>query len=198
MGKASLLSRYERRRMTDQLHRTQDVRQYRRLLALLEYDRGEPIAEIARRLNVSRKSIHSWLAWFREQRCVSALYDAPRCGRPAKADETFDVVLRSLLMLSPERCGYRAMHWTVRLLRDQLGKNLGQDYSEDTIRRNLHRLGYVWKRPRYVLAPAPQREKKTPNLPHPVWFAREERGIGRRRNRFAAVSPLAGNVVATR
>src|SRR4051794_11707313 len=29
------------------------------------------------------------------------------------------------------------------------------------MRRCLHRLGYAWKRPRYVLAPDPQREKKS-------------------------------------
>ena len=178
MGEARLLSQRERRQITEQLRRTHDVRWYRRLLAILEYDRGEPIADIARRLCVSRKSIHAWLARFREQRCVAALCDVPRPGRPARTDETFDVVLRTLLILSPESCGYRAMHWTVRLLRDQLRKNLEQDYSDDTIRRSLHRLGYVWKRPRYVLAPDPEREKKTPNSPHPVWFARGQRRAG--------------------
>lgn len=178
MGEARLLSELERRQITEQLHRTHDVRWYRRLLAILEYDRGEPIAGIARRLSVSRKSIHEWLARFREQRCATALCDAPHSGRPARTDETFDVVLRSLLVVSPERCGYRAMHWTVRLLRDQLRKNLGQDYSDDTIRRSLHRLGYVWKRPRYVLAPDPEQEKKTTNSPRPVWFASTQRDIG--------------------
>jgi arsenic resistance protein ArsH len=39
---------------------------------------------------------------------VAALRDAPRSGRPAKADEAFDAVLRSLLILSPERCGFGA------------------------------------------------------------------------------------------
>jgi len=33
-------------------------------------------------------------------------------------------------------------------------------YSSDTIRRRLHELDYVWKRPRYVLALDPEREKK--------------------------------------
>ena len=171
MGKARLLSGLERRQVREQLRRTHDVRWYRRLLALLAYDRGEPISSIARRLDVSRKSVHGWLARFREQRCTKALCDAPRSGRPTKADVTFDAVLQSLLILSPERCGYRAQHWTVRLLRDQLRKDLKQDYSDDTIRRSLHRLGYVWKRPRYVLAPDPEQEKKTPNLPCRVWFA---------------------------
>jgi hypothetical protein len=32
----------------------------------------------------------------------------------------FGTVLRTLLMLSPERFGYHATHWTVPLLQDQL------------------------------------------------------------------------------
>lgn len=178
MSEARLLSGRERRQVREQLRRTHDVRWYRRLLAILEYDRGEPVSSIAQRLGVSRKSVHGWLARFRKQRYANALCDAPRTGRPAKTDETFDAVLRSLLMLSPERCGYRAQHWTVRLLRDQLRKDLDQEYSDDTVRRSLHRLGYVWKRPRYVLAPDPEQEKKTPNSARRVWFARAQRGTG--------------------
>jgi hypothetical protein len=32
--------------------------------------------------------------------------------------------------------------------------------SDTALREQLHRLGYVWKRPRYVLLPDPEREKK--------------------------------------
>jgi transposase len=81
---------------------------------------------------------------------VTTLCDAPRPERPAWPNETFDVVLRSLLILPPEWCGYRVMYWTVRLLCGQLRKNHEQDYSDDIIRRSLHRLRYVWKRPRYM------------------------------------------------
>jgi transposase len=63
------------------------------------------------------------------------------------------------MMIPPERCGYHATHWTVPLLQDQVRLNLGIQCSQVTIWRCLHRLGYVWKRPRYVLVPDPQREK---------------------------------------
>jgi hypothetical protein len=33
--------------------------------------------------------------------------------------------------------------------------------SDETIRRELQRLGYVWKRGRYELEPDPEEEKKT-------------------------------------
>jgi len=176
----AMLTRRERRMMREKLRDVRDARLYKRLQAILAYDRGVPIVEIARLLNVSRQSVYNWIERFREQKRVEDLCDVPHPGRPASADEVFDVMLKTLLILSPQRFGYHAMHWTVRLLRDQLRKNLGQDFSDDTVRRGLHRLDYVWKRPRYVLMPDPEREKKTPNSPRPVWIAKAQRSAGSR------------------
>jgi transposase len=47
------------------------------------------------------------------------------------------------------------------LLQEELEQGTGIAFSEDAIRDELHRLGYVWKRPRYVLDPDPEVEKKT-------------------------------------
>lgn len=194
----AMLTRRERRLMREKLRHARDARLCKRLQAILAYDRGVPIGDIAELLNVSRQSVHNWIVRFREQKSVEGLCDAPHPGRPARAGEAFDVVLGVLLMLSPQRFGYHAMHWTVRLLRDQLRNNLGQDFSDDTVRRGLHRLDYVWKRPRYVLMPDPKQEKKTPNSAHPLWIASAQRGVGGGRERFAAVSAVARDVVQAR
>jgi transposase len=170
MSKAKLTTR-ERRQLRTKLRQVRDARLYRRVLAMLEYDRGEPVSAVAELLGVSRQSVYAWIARFQERGGAAGLSTVPRSGRPPRTGETFDVLLTTLLMLSPERFGYHATHWTIRLLRDQLRQNTDEEYSDDTIRRGLHRLGYVWKRPRYVLAPDPEREKKTPNSPRPVWFA---------------------------
>lgn len=170
MSKVTLTAK-ERREIRAKLRKTRDARLYRRLLAVLESDRGTSVSEIAELLGVSSQSVYNWIARFRERGDASELSDAPRSGRPARAGEMVDVLLRTLLMLSPERLGYHVTHWTVPLLQDQLRQNTEERYSPDTIRRSLHRLGYVWKRPRYVLAPDPEREKKTPNSPRRVWFA---------------------------
>jgi transposase len=82
-------------------------------------------------------------------------------------------------MLPPERFGYHANCWTIPLLQDQLRKNLDEEYSASTVRRGLQRLGYVWKRPRYVLMADPEREKKTPNSAHSLWEnAKAQRSAG--------------------
>jgi transposase len=152
MSKAKLTTR-ERRQLRTRLRQARDVHLYRRTLAMLEYDRGEPVSAVAQLLGVSRQSVYNWIARFQQRDGAAGLSDAHRSGRPVRAGETFDVLLRTLLILSPQRFGYHATHWTIRLLRDQLWQNTAEDYSDDTIRRGLHRLGYGWKRPRCVLEP---------------------------------------------
>ncbi len=169
---ARRLSGARLKQMQTMLRETDDARLCRRLLAILEYDRGMSVNDVAELLGVSRQSVYNWIARAREGDSGDELRDAPRSGRPTKAGEVFDALLRTLLILPPERFGYRATHWTVPLLREQLEKNTGEQYSADTVRCGLHRLGYAWKRPRYVLMPDPEREKKTRNSPPPIWLAK--------------------------
>lgn len=156
------LGEAEQRRLLETLHRARDAREYQRTLAVLECGRGKSKSAVARSLNVTRQSVHNWISRYRRSKQPTALCDAPRSGRPRKADEVVETLVQALMMLSPQRCGYAATHWTIPLLRDQVRKNLDRQCGAMTMRRCLHRLGYVWKRPRYVLAPDPQREKKKP------------------------------------
>src|SRR3712207_299400 len=60
----------------------------------------------------------------------------------------------------PQKRGYHSSGWTVPLLKSELAKG---DYvvSERTVRRTLKRLGFRWKRPKYVLGrPDPDYEHK--------------------------------------
>lgn len=166
------LSKAEHRQLSETLHQTHDVRVYKRTLAVLECGRGKGVTEVARALQVTRQSVHNWVSRYRGQSDPAALSDAPKSGRPRKADETAETLLQALMMIPPERCGYHATNWTVPLLREQVCQNLEMQCSHASIRRCLHRLGYVWKRPRYVLAPDPQREKKASNLARTAQIAK--------------------------
>jgi transposase len=64
------LSKRERREIREILRQVRDARHYRRLIAIQEHDAGTPIVDIARRLDVSRQSIHSWVARYDRQRRV--------------------------------------------------------------------------------------------------------------------------------
>lgn len=154
------LSAIQRRQLQKQLKRCQDVRVYRRTLAVLEYDRGRSITDISRSLHVSRPSVYRWIERYTDSSDPESLKDHERSGRPCSWTKECSDWLQSFLNRSPAALGYFAANWTIPLLRDPLEMCTGKKFSDDTIRRALQRLDYVWKRPRYMLAPDPEREKK--------------------------------------
>jgi transposase len=169
----------QRRRLRGLLHETSDLNTYRRCLALLEVDSGRPVADVARSLGVTRQSVHNWIARFAEAGRAEALADRYGGGRPATLDDEGVEALAALLGHSPQHFGGPAANWTVPLLREHMRRAIGADVSEPTVRRQLRRLGYVWKRPRYVLDPDPEREKKTPDRPQAAVPAGHDRCPGR-------------------
>jgi transposase len=169
----------QRRRLRGLLHETSDLGTYRRCLALLEVDSGRPVADVARALGVTRQSVHNWIARLGEAGRADDLVDRYRGGRPSALGEDDVESLVALLGRSPQHLGSPAANWTVPLLREFLRRATGADVSEPTVRRQLRRLGYVWKRPRYVLDPDPEREKKTPDRPQAAGPAAHDRHLGR-------------------
>jgi transposase len=172
------LTPWQRRRLSQQLKATSDARTYRRTLALLELDRGRSAADIAAMLGVTRQSVHNWAADFACEPDPTVLRDAPRSGRPPFLDEGPEGVLPSLMDRSPGDFGYPHADWTVPLLQQELERGLGLRPADETVRRWLRRLGYVWKRPRYVLDPDPEREKKTADPASDPGLAATERRPG--------------------
>jgi transposase len=154
------LTSWQRRRLRRQLAETRDARLYRRTLAVLEFDHGRSAADIARMLGVTRKCIYDRVGAYREGRDPASLEDEAGRGRHPLLDEDQEHLLEALLAASPQDLGYPHASWTVPLLREVLEIATEQRVSDDTLRRALHRLDYVWKRPRYDLEPDPEREKK--------------------------------------
>jgi transposase len=192
------LAASQQRRLRTQLDQTEDARVYRRTLAILEAARGIPLAQIARTLGVSRRIVYYWLQAFVQRYDPADLCREDRAGRPTLWTEEARALLQQLLADAPAAWGYAAAAWTVPLLQEQLRHATGQSFSDDTIRRELHRLGYVWKRPRYRLQPDPELDQKTANLPANPATATTQRGACRGRNRPVAVSAVAGELVLAR
>jgi hypothetical protein len=67
------LTARERRKLAQALVQCQEARHYRRLLALQELDRGQPVAAVAKSLEVSRQSVHTWIQTYRRTRSFEAL-----------------------------------------------------------------------------------------------------------------------------
>jgi transposase len=193
------LTFWQKRRLEEQLRETHDARIYRRTLAILEVASGEAVASVARRLRVTPRSIYHWVAAYSRDPSPAALVDADRCGRPALLSELDRDRLRRLLADSPQAFGYPNAVWTVPLLRQHLQRSTGFSPSEDTIRRELQRLDYTWKRPRYRLDPDPEaRGKKEADSAANPSVAAAQRGAGRGRDRPAAVPAAAVVLVACR
>lgn len=159
------LKSHQRRQLQQTLHDTQNVHLYRRVLAIVESDRGKSVASVAHMLGVSRQSIYNWLDAYNKDQTTQALVDAYRSGRPRLWSDETEALIKALLSCSPERFGYFSNNWTVPLLREQLHQGTDQFLSDETLRRVLRHLGYVWKRSRYVLAADPEGEKKKKNNP---------------------------------
>jgi transposase len=156
------LNSRQRQQLRAQARTAKDARRVRRAIALLELDQGRPVAQIAATLGVTRQTLYNWRARFEAEGKPSALEDRAGRGRPTVWSEPVRRFLEWSMTQPPEALGYASVDWTTALLRQHLAKWMGVDVSDTTLREELHRLGYVWKRPRYVLQPDPDREKKTP------------------------------------
>ena len=192
------LTSWQRQRLRRQLTQTRDARLFRRALAVLEFDHGRPAADIARMLSVTRQCVYHWLALYTADPGPAALEDRPGRGRPPLLDEDDEHLLDVLLYGSPQDFGLAPVNWTVPLLAAALELATGRRASEDTVRRALRRLGYVWKRPRYDLDPDPEREKKTPHPPAGRGLATAQCRAGPGRDRPAAVPAAARRLVEAR
>jgi transposase len=130
----------------------QDAKQLKRAQGLLAVADGERPTAIARRLGVTRATVYEWVKRWRERTEPPAerLRDQPRAGRPPVVREALHARLPALLDTKPTAEGYRQAEWTTGLLQRHLARQ--QIVASDgSLRQALHRLGYRWKRPRYVL-----------------------------------------------
>ena len=135
------------------------VRRWRRYRAVLLLAEGQPPAAVAHALRCSRASVYAWTAKWRAAG-VAGLREGDHGGGRVKLGPAGEAALEELLASAPQAHGHQATGWTVPLLRTELAQT-GYRVGERTIRRALKRLGYRWKRPRYILGrPDPDYDAK--------------------------------------
>jgi transposase len=116
---------------------------------------------VAAALGCARSSVYAWARAWREMG-LSGLREGSRPGRKRSLEvRGAELLLEELLEEgNPQSRGYRSSGWTVPMLKSELAKS-GYVVSERTVRRTLKRLGFRWKRPKYVLGrPDPDHESK--------------------------------------
>lgn len=125
------------------------VRRWKRFRAVLLRGEGMTVAAVAHSLQCSHASVYAWTAAWRQEGPAGLREGDHGGGRP-KLGTAGEARVVDLLHQDPQARGHRATGWTVPLLRGELAQ-AGVAVGTRTIRRALHRLGYRWKRPRYIL-----------------------------------------------
>ncbi len=124
-----------------------------RALAIIWFDEGKTEAQIADLLFISVRNVRRWIRRYREKG-ILGLHDGERTGRPRKANENVERTVEDLMKQKPEEVGYKSGFWISGLLCLHLFTILGFLLSDNTVRRVLHRLGYVFRRPKLWSGPS--------------------------------------------
>jgi transposase len=110
--------------------------------------RGFTVQDIMAVFEVVDETLYKWLDRF-EAEGPGGLLDRERSGRPPEIDGDALEELERLVETSPLDEGYEFTTWTTPLLRSHLKERMGIEVSDDTVRRTLDRLEFVWRRPRW-------------------------------------------------
>ena len=111
---------------------------------------GQDLAAIARWSGRSRRTIGHWLGRFVEGG-VAALADAPRSGRPPRADAAYQQALEQAMATSPRPLGLGYDHWTSARLSAYLAQQTGVLIAPSWLRSLLKQQHFVPGRPQHTL-----------------------------------------------
>jgi transposase len=135
------------------------VRQWRRYRAIQLLAEDQTPQEVADVLGCSLASVYNWAAVWQQHGPIG-LREPKHAGRTRTLDAAALRLLEDWLETAPQTLGEQTTGWTVPLLHTRLTQ-AGYLISQRTLRRALHRLGWRWKRPKYVLGrPDPAYEEK--------------------------------------
>ena len=156
------MSTEERAAIQEAARTARHTRPWRRYQALVLVAEGRSPREVATVLGVARSSVYNWLAAWRRAGAVG-LAEGPHPGMARRFDAAGERWLDLLLASDPQSHGYHVPGWTVPLV-CRAAVQAGYAVSAQTVRRAIRRLGWRWKRPKYVLGrPDPAyAEKKRP------------------------------------
>lgn len=108
---------------------------------------GQGTREIAAMFLVSSMTIRNWFSRF-QAGGVDSLGNRAKPGRPSKITPPYWEALEQTLDTDPQSLGYLFTVWTRKRLRDHLHQATGIYVSEEQLRVQMERHGYVYRRPK--------------------------------------------------
>ncbi len=111
---------------------------------------GQDLDEIARWSGRTPETVRHWLRRFRVGG-IAALADAPRRGRPPKADAAYLAALEQAVETAPRTLGLPFDVWTSRRLSVYLVEQTGVRIAPGWLRVLLHQQRFACGRPKHTL-----------------------------------------------
>lgn len=146
-----ILTLSERATIQSLLHQPELTPRLRERLEMVKAaDLGWDLAQIAGWSGRSVDTVRHWLDRFVDGG-IPALRDAPRPGRPAKADAAYLTALEQAADTSPRQLGLPFDVWTSTRLSAYLAQTTGVRIAPGWVRVLLHRQRFSCSRPKHTL-----------------------------------------------
>lgn len=123
---------------------------FRNCLIILKSDSRETIASIAEDLGCGTDTVVRVRRLYRKGG-VAALHPIKPPGRPGRATAQFLAQMKQAVQTNPLTLGYGFSTWSVVRLAEHLAKSTGIRFSDDQLRRLLHREGFSVQRPKHTM-----------------------------------------------
>ena len=149
-----------------------------RLLACLGRKRGHSIRRIAEDLKTPYSTIRDWLLRMRDRGLEGRLDRKPK-GRTGKIPLRILHGARDWLKKSPKLCGFETGSWQMDMAIETIRRKYGVAVKARTLRRWLHRIGFSWRKDRYVPHRSASREEQDGFKKRVGERAAERRAAGR-------------------
>ena len=120
-----------------------------RLLACPGRKKGHSIRRIARDLKTAYSTIRDWLLRMRDRGLKGGFNARPK-GRRAKLPLQIIRTVRRRLKRNPKKRGFGTGSWQMDMVTEMIRKELGATVRARTLRRWLRRIGFSWRKDRYV------------------------------------------------
>jgi len=129
---------------------TNNKKEYRRLLAILQKAEGRTFEDIANEHGVSTRSVQRWIAAYIQSGIDGVKMKKPGGSKSGITDEDKEIIL-SALFNDPHLFGYLRNTWSLRSLAKCLTNELGIPISFKHLQRITKDLGIRCKRPKLEL-----------------------------------------------
>ena len=126
-----------------------DLRQVRRISALLGMAKGETVSQVAETFSICRQTLYNWLKAFMLDGADSLVYHWWR-GRKPRLTKKQKRRLVELIKGGPLEAGYPTACWTSLLIQQLMLREFGVLYNRHYVCELLHNLGFSFQKAKFV------------------------------------------------